>query len=147
MHYTDLSRYVDRDLLRWKRPYRRHQGLDLKYRYRRFTSIWCRFYIVNVTSKYPKDRDLLSWNYGAYNHISQNQFERGDFHVTWYAFVLPNSHFRANSLFSYFLFEKLITCFVLPISQIQIVRRFTNFTNSDRFWLEFVNSVKRRIKN
>ena len=46
-----------------------------------------------------------------------------------------------------FLFEKLITCFVLPISQFQIVRRFLDFTNSDQFWLEFVNSVKRRIKN
>ena len=48
--------------------------------------------------------------------------------------------------FSYFLFEKLITCFVLPISQFQIVRRFTNFTNSDRFGLEFVKLVKRGTK-
>ena len=37
-------------------------------------------------------------------------------------------------------------CLVLPISQIQIIRRFTNFTNSDRFWLEFVKLVKRRTK-
>ena len=36
--------------------------------------------------------------YGAYNPNSQKQFERGDFHVTWYAFVLPNSHFRTNRL-------------------------------------------------
>ena len=40
--------------------------------------------------------------YGAYNPISQNRFERGDFHVAWYAFVLPNSHFRANSFFLIF---------------------------------------------
>ena len=98
-----------------------------------------------------KDLIFLTFKYfvyGAYNHISQNRFERCDFHVTWNAFVLPNSHFRTMRLFSCFLFEKLITCLVLPISQFLIVRRFTNFTNSDPFWLEFVKLVKRRtIRN
>ena len=35
-------------------------------------------------------------DYGAFNPISQKQFERGDFHVTWCAFVLRISHFRTN---------------------------------------------------
>ena len=48
--------------------------------------------------------------------------------------------------YSDFLFEKPVTCFVLMIWQISIVRRFEDLTKSDRFWLEFVKSSKRRTK-
>ena len=41
-----------------------------------------------------------------------------------------------------FLFEKLITCFVLAIWQTSIVRRFWNLTDSERFWLEFCQIPK-----
>ena len=37
--------------------------------------------------------------------------------------------------------------FLFSLRKVDHMLRFTNFTNSDWFWLEFVNSVKRRIKN
>ena len=52
----------------------------------------------------------------------------------------PISYFK-------FLFEKLITCFVLAIWQTSIVRRFWNLTDSERFWLEFCQIPKTTNQN
>jgi len=86
--------------------------------------------------------------YGAYNSIWQKQFERGDFHVIWYACVLRLWHFRNNNFF-YFLFETLIK---------SVKRRA--IWNSDylsnqlfeakirkNYWLESVKSVKQFISD
>ena len=93
-----------------------------------------RFHLHSITLQFdPIIRTFhyfTSTQYGAFNPISQKQFERGDFHVTWCAFVLPNSHFRTNSLSlifsskswsraSFFLFHSFKLFDVLPNSQIR----------------------------
>ena len=57
---------------------------------------------------------------------------------------LTDFEHMSNSLFPY---EKLITCFVLMIGQISIVRRFDDLTHSDRLGSNFVKSSKRRTTN
>ena len=75
-------------------------------------------------------QNAVHFKYGAYNPIWQKQFERGDYHVIWYAFVLRIWHFRNNN-FSYFLFETLIKLFdvlrIWQIRTIQMLRRIFSF--------------------
>ena len=83
--------------------------------------------------------------YGACNEIWQNQFEGGarGFICSRFDHLIDFGQ-MSNSLFFY---EKLITCFVLMIWQILIVRRFDNLTHSDRFWLKVCQIFKTSNQN
>ena len=68
-------------------------------------------------------------HYGAYNSISQKQFERGGFHVTWYAFVFSISHFRTNrfSLFSLRKVDHVLRFLDFTVSNCSTFYRFHKF--------------------
>ena len=87
-----------------------------------------------------RDNEFKSgdYTYGAYNPIWQKQFERGDYHVIWYAFVLRIWHFRTNSFFiifsskSWFDRFKLFDVLRILICQINFSKiRWSSFICSD----------------
>ena len=81
--------------------------------------------------------------YGVFNPISQKQFERGDFHVIWYAFVLRIWHFRTIIFFSFSLRKVDLTD--SNCSTFYGFDKFEPFIYVEPFeWFEFVKSVKRR---
>ena len=81
--------------------------------------------------------------YGAYNPIWQKQFERGDYHVIWFAFVLRIWQFRTNSFFLFSLRKVDLTD--SNCSTFYGFDKFEPIIYVEPFeWFEFVKSVKRR---
>ena len=74
-------------------------------------------------------------------YIGSRKLPRGLICIRFEDLTLSN-----QTSYSDFLFEKPVTCFVLMIWQISIVRRFEDLTKSDRLWLEFVKSSNRQTK-